>query len=36
MKAPVCECAGVEPAEAAAWVDFSLALFNCNEFLYVP
>jgi hypothetical protein len=24
------------PAEAAAWVDFALALLNSNEFLYVP
>ena len=27
---------GVEPAEAAAWVDFALAMLNRNEFLYVP
>ena len=26
----------IDPAEAAAWVDFSLAMLNCNEFLYVP
>jgi hypothetical protein len=26
----------VQPAEAAAWVDFALALLNSNEFLYVP
>jgi hypothetical protein len=26
----------IEPAEAAAWIDFALALLNCNEFLYVP
>jgi hypothetical protein len=25
-----------EAAEAAAWVDFALALLNSNEFLYVP
>jgi Protein of unknown function (DUF1553)/Protein of unknown function (DUF1549) len=25
-----------DPAEAAAWVDFSLAMLNRNEFLYVP
>jgi hypothetical protein len=31
-----CDCPGLDPAEAAAWVDFSLALLNCNEFLYVP
>ena len=31
-----CDCPGIDPAEAAAWVDFSLALLNCNEFLYVP
>ena len=29
-------CPGIDPAETAAWVDFSLALLNCNEFLYVP
>ncbi|RUL87659.1 DUF1553 domain-containing protein [Tautonia sociabilis] len=28
--------AKVEPAEAAAWVDFALAMLNRNEFLYVP
>ncbi len=27
---------GIDPAEAAAWVDIALALLNCNEFLYVP
>ncbi|MGO9922757.1 MAG: DUF1549 and DUF1553 domain-containing protein [Isosphaeraceae bacterium] len=26
----------LRPAEGAAWVDFALALLNCNEFLYVP
>ena len=26
----------IDSAQAAAWVDFSLALLNCNEFLYVP
>jgi hypothetical protein len=26
---------GIDPAEAAALADFCLALFNCNEFLYV-
>jgi hypothetical protein len=26
----------IDPAEAAAWVDFALALLNSNEFLYVP
>jgi Protein of unknown function (DUF1553)/Protein of unknown function (DUF1549) len=31
-----CDCAGLDAAESAAWVDFSLALLNCNEFLYVP
>ncbi len=36
MKAPACDCCEIEPALAAAWVDFSLALLNCNEFLYVP
>jgi hypothetical protein len=27
---------GTDPAEAAAWVDFALAMLNRNEFLYVP
>ena len=35
-KIPPCDCRGIDPAESAAWVDFSLALLNCNEFLYVP
>jgi hypothetical protein len=26
----------LDPAEGAAWVDFAVALLNCNEFLYVP
>jgi hypothetical protein len=26
----------IDPEEASAWVDFSVALLNCNEFLYVP
>ncbi len=26
----------IDSALASAWVDFSLALLNCNEFLYVP
>jgi len=26
----------LDPAEGAAWVDFALAMLNCNEFLYVP
>ena len=26
----------IDPAEGAAWVDFALAMLNCNEFLYVP
>jgi hypothetical protein len=26
----------LDPAEAAAWVDFALAMLNRNEFLYVP
>ncbi|WP_435007576.1 DUF1549 and DUF1553 domain-containing protein [Tundrisphaera lichenicola] len=26
----------IRPAEAAAWVDFALAMLNRNEFLYVP
>jgi hypothetical protein len=26
---------GIDPADAAALADFCLALFNCNEFLYV-
>jgi hypothetical protein len=34
---PTGEGAGsIEPAEGAAWVDFALAMLNCNEFLYVP
>jgi hypothetical protein len=28
--------AGTDPAEAAAWVDFALAMLNRNEFVYVP
>jgi hypothetical protein len=28
--------APLDLAEGAAWVDFALALLNCNEFLYVP
>jgi hypothetical protein len=28
--------ASFDPAEGAAWVDFAVALLNCNEFLYVP
>jgi hypothetical protein len=35
-KGAACDCQGVDPAEASAWVDLSLALINCNEFLYVP
>ena len=27
---------GIDPAEAAAWVDFALAMLNRNEFVYVP
>jgi len=27
---------GADPAGAAAWVDFALAMLNRNEFLYVP
>ncbi len=27
---------GVDPAEAAAWVDFALAMLNRNEFVYIP
>jgi hypothetical protein len=26
----------LDPAAGAAWVDFALAMLNCNEFLYVP
>jgi hypothetical protein len=26
----------VDDAEAAAWVDFALAMLNRNEFVYVP
>ena len=33
---PTGDLPSVEPAEAAAWVDFALALLNSNEFLYVP
>jgi hypothetical protein len=33
---PASECSGRQEAEAAAWTDFSLALLNSNEFLYVP
>jgi hypothetical protein len=33
-----CGCSDLKiaAAEAAAWVDFALAMLNCNEFLYVP
>jgi hypothetical protein len=34
MPLPVPE--GVDPAGAAAWVDFALAMLNRNEFIYVP
>jgi hypothetical protein len=27
---------GFDQAEAAAWVDFALAMLNRNEFIYVP
>ncbi len=27
---------GTDPAEAAAWVDFAMAMLNRNEFIYVP
>ena len=30
------ELPGVDQADSAAWIDFSLALLNSNEFLYVP
>ncbi len=30
------DCPAMRPSDAAAWVDFALALLNCNEFLYVP
>ncbi len=33
---PAAEIDAAEPAEAAAWVDFALAMLNRNEFLYVP
>jgi Protein of unknown function (DUF1553)/Protein of unknown function (DUF1549) len=33
---PLGEPLSIDRADAAAWVDFSLALLNCNEFLYVP
>jgi hypothetical protein len=35
-KQPAGEIGTIAPAEAAAWVDFALALLNSNEFLYVP
>jgi hypothetical protein len=28
--------AGIDAAEAAAWVDFALAMLNRNEFVYIP
>ena len=30
-----CDCHSVDPARGR-WVDFSLAMLNRNEFLYVP
>jgi len=33
---PAGEIPSSESAEAAAWIDFALALLNSNEFLYVP
>jgi hypothetical protein len=33
---PAGEIPTMRSAEAAAWVDFALAMLNCNEFLYVP
>jgi hypothetical protein len=36
LASPAPEPSGVDPAEAAAWVDFSLAMLNRNEFVYVP
>jgi hypothetical protein len=36
LNRPAGDVPPIEPAEAAAWVDFALALLNTNEFLYVP
>ena len=33
---PPGELRSMDQADVAAWIDFSLALLNCNEFLYVP
>jgi hypothetical protein len=33
---PTAELVSIEGADTAAWFDFSLALLNSNEFLYVP
>ncbi|HWE37505.1 MAG TPA: DUF1549 and DUF1553 domain-containing protein [Isosphaeraceae bacterium] len=36
LAAPTYLPPGLDPAEAAAWVDFASAMLNRNEFLYVP
>ncbi|WP_169976805.1 DUF1549 and DUF1553 domain-containing protein [Tautonia rosea] len=36
LAAPTPEPSDVDRAEAAAWVDFALAMLNRNEFVYVP
>ncbi|WP_161602143.1 DUF1549 and DUF1553 domain-containing protein [Tautonia marina] len=36
LAAPTPEPSGVDSAEAAAWVDFAVAMLNRNEFVYVP
>ncbi len=33
---PSAAASDTDPAEAAAWVDFALAMINRNEFVYVP
>jgi hypothetical protein len=36
LAAPIPAPQSVDPADAAAWVDFALAMLNRNEFLYIP
>ncbi|QDV33390.1 DUF1549 and DUF1553 domain-containing protein [Tautonia plasticadhaerens] len=36
LASPVPGPEGIDPARAAAWVDFALAMLNRNEFVYVP
>jgi hypothetical protein len=36
LAVPTFVSAGIDPATAAAWVDFAVAMLNRNEFLYVP